>query len=107
MSLFCYALLCDHSGFAIILKRKRKLIALLFVSFCRSIVTRNVLWLFLVVPWVGQCLIVVFLENKILTYFFILLFCPFESEVDLETNADPAETCYVAFHFMFSVCQNK
>ena len=69
MSLFCYALLCDHSGFAIILKRKRKLVALLLVSFCRSIVTRNVLLLFLVVPWVGlQCLIVVFLEKYSLTF---------------------------------------
>ena len=29
MSLFCYALLCVHSSFAIILKRKRKLVALL------------------------------------------------------------------------------
>ena len=27
LSLFCYALLCVHSSFAIILKRKRKLVA--------------------------------------------------------------------------------
>ena len=31
LSLFCYALLCAHLSFAIILKRRRKLVALLFV----------------------------------------------------------------------------
>ena len=53
--LFCYALLCVHSSFAISLKRKRKLVALLLLSnIC--IVTINVLWLFLTVPWVdGLC----------------------------------------------------
>ena len=50
-----YALLCVHSSFAIILKRKRKLIALLLLSY-RCIVTMSVLWCFLTVPWVGlQC----------------------------------------------------
>ena len=32
LSLFCYALLCVHSSFSIILKRKRKLVALLLLS---------------------------------------------------------------------------
>ena len=32
LSLFCYALFCVHSSFAIILKRKRKLVALLFLT---------------------------------------------------------------------------
>ena len=45
LSLFCYALLCVHSSFAIILK----LFALLLLSY-RCIVTINVLWLFLTVP---------------------------------------------------------
>ena len=41
-----YALLCVLSSFAIILKRKRELVVLLYLSFkCR--VTVNVLWLFL------------------------------------------------------------
>ena len=31
--LFCYALLCVHSSFAIILKSKRKLVALLLLFF--------------------------------------------------------------------------
>ena len=31
LSLFCYALLCVHSSFAIILKRKRKLVALAII----------------------------------------------------------------------------
>ena len=58
--LFCYALLCVHSSFAIILKRKRKLVALSY----RCIVTINVLWLFLTVPWVDlQCVIVVFPDH--------------------------------------------
>ena len=60
LSLFCYALLCVHYSFAIILKRKRKLVALLLLSY-RCIVTINVLRLFLTVPWVGlQYAIVVF-----------------------------------------------
>ena len=60
LSLFCYALLCVHFSFAIILKRKRKLVALLLLSY-RCIVTINVLWLFLTVPWVGlQHVFVVF-----------------------------------------------
>ena len=45
----CYALLCVHSSFAIILKGNRKLVALLLLSY-RCIVTINVLWLFLTVP---------------------------------------------------------
>ena len=37
--LFCYALLCVHSSFAIILKRKRKLVALLLLSYrCFAII---------------------------------------------------------------------
>ena len=58
--LFSYTLLCVHSGFAIILKKKRKLVALLVLSY-RCSVAINVLWLFLTVPLVGlQCMIVVF-----------------------------------------------
>ena len=61
--LFCYALLCVYSSFAIILKRKRKLVTLLVLSYSR-IVAINVLWLFLMVPWVGlQCVIVVFPDH--------------------------------------------
>ena len=68
MSLFCYALICVHSSFAIILKRKRKLVALLLLS-CRCIVTIIVLWLFLTVPWVGlQFLIVVFPDHTHLLF---------------------------------------
>ena len=68
MSLFCYALRV-HYCYAITLKRKRNLVALLLLSY-RCIVTINVLRLFLTVPWVGlQCVIVVF--SDILTYFWI------------------------------------
>ena len=48
---FFYVLLCFHSSFAIILKRKRKLVALRFLSYI-CIATINGLWLFLTVPWV-------------------------------------------------------
>ena len=72
MSLFCYALLCVHSSFAIILKKKRKLVALLLLSY-RCIVTINVLWLFLTVPWVGlQYVIAVFSDH---THFLFLFAC--------------------------------
>ena len=61
-------LLCVHSSFAIILKRKRKLVALLLLSY-RYIVTVNVLWLFLAVPWVGlRCVIVVFSDHTHLLF---------------------------------------
>ena len=63
LSLFCYALICVHSSFAIILKRNRKLVALLLLAYI-CIVTINVLWLFITVPWVGlQSVIVVFPDH--------------------------------------------
>ena len=52
LSLFCYVLLCVHSSFAIILKRKRRLVVLPLLSY-KCIVTINVLWLFLTVPHGG------------------------------------------------------
>ena len=58
-----------HSRFAIILKRKRKLVDLLLLSY-RCIVTINVPWLFLTVPWVGlQCVIVVFSDHSHLLFY--------------------------------------
>ena len=55
-----FALLYVLSNFVIILTRKRELVALLLLSF-GCLVTVNVLWLFLTVPWVGmQCVLVVF-----------------------------------------------
>ena len=63
LSLFCYAFLCVHSSFEIILKRKRKLVALILLSY-RCIVAISVLWLFLTVLQVGlQCAIVVFPDH--------------------------------------------
>ena len=63
MSLVCYALLCVHSSFAIILKRKRKLVALLLLSYI-CIVTIYVMCLFLMLPWDAlQCVIVVFPDH--------------------------------------------
>ena len=68
LSLFCYALRCFHSSFAIILKRKRNLVALLLLSH-RCIVTIYVLWLFLTVLWVGlQCVILVFPDHTHLLF---------------------------------------
>ena len=57
-----------HSGFAIILKRNEKLVALLFLSY-RCIVTINILWIFLTVPWVGlQYVILVFPDRTHLLF---------------------------------------
>ena len=64
LSLLCYALLCVHSSFAIILKGKRKLVALLLLSY-RCIVTINGLWLFLV----GLQYVIVVFPNY--THFFV------------------------------------
>ena len=59
------ALLCVHSSFAIILKRNRNMFALQLLSH-RCIITINVLWLFLALPWVGLlCVIVVFLTYSL------------------------------------------
>ena len=55
-------------SFAIILKRKRKLVALLILPY-RCIVTINILLLFLMVPWVGlQYVIVVFPDHTHLLF---------------------------------------
>ena len=68
LSLFCFALLCVHSHFAIILKRKKTLVALLVLSY-RCSVTINVTLLFLTVPWVGlQCVIMVFPDHTYLHF---------------------------------------
>ena len=54
--LICYALLCVHSSFTIILK------SWLLCYYCLTDVL--LLWLFLRVPWVGlQCVIVVFPDH--------------------------------------------
>ena len=73
LSLFCYALLCIHSSFTIILKGKKKLVALLLLSYrCIVTCTVNVLWLFLTVTWFGlQYVIVVFPDH---TYLRVVVF---------------------------------
>ena len=69
---FWYVLLYVISSFAIILTRKRELVVLLLLSF-RCLVTVNVLWLFLTVPWVGlQCVIGVFLDHTHLLFNYVL-----------------------------------
>ena len=58
----------SFSGFAIILTRKREIVALLSFSLGRIVVV-NVLWLFLKVPWVGlQCVIVVYPDHTDLLF---------------------------------------
>ena len=55
-------------GFAIILTWKGELVALFYLSFL-CLVTINVLWLFLTVPWVGlQCVIVIFPDHTQLLF---------------------------------------
>ena len=65
-SIFCCALLCVHSSFAIISMGKRELVALLCLSsWCLVIVV----WLFLVMPRVNlQFVIVVFPDHPHLLY---------------------------------------
>ena len=68
LPVFCCALLCVHPSFEIILKRKKKLVALLLLSY-RCIVSINVLWFFLTVPWVGlQYVIVIFPDHAHLLF---------------------------------------
>ena len=74
--MFCYVLLCVYSSFAIILKRKRKLVAEPLLSY-RCIVTIHILWLFLTLPWLGlHCVIVVFPDHTHLLFgwYFTFLF---------------------------------
>ena len=67
-SLFWYALLYVLSSFAIILTRKRELVALLLLSF-GCLVAVYVLWLFLTVPWLClHCVIVVFSDHTHLLF---------------------------------------
>ena len=68
LSLFWCSLLCVLSSFAIILKRKRELFDLLLLSY-GHLVTVSVLWLFLMVQWVGLwCVIVVFPDQTHLLF---------------------------------------
>ena len=91
LSLFWYSLLCVLSSFAIILTRKRNLVALLLLSF-GCLVTVNFLWLFLTVSWVGlQPMIMVIPDH---THFFIV--CNFiENSIDLKWGLN---TC-IFLHF--------
>ena len=73
-SLFWYALLCVHTSFAIILTRKREMVALLLLFFW-CLVAVNVLWSFLTVSWVGlQCVIVVFPDHTHLLFHTLVVF---------------------------------
>ena len=64
MSLFWYALLCVLSSFAVILKRKRELVAMLYIFLGISCYCKCSWALFLTVSWVGlQCVIVVFPDH--------------------------------------------
>ena len=73
--MFVFDLLCITlcpSSFAIIWKRKRKLVANLLLS-SRYMITLNVIWFFLTVPWVGlQCVIVVFPDH---THLLFVIYC--------------------------------
>ena len=62
LSLFWYALHCALPSFAVILKRKRELVALLLLPY-GYLVTVNVQWLFLMMLWVGlEFMVVVFAD---------------------------------------------
>ena len=85
LSLFWYALLCILSSFAIILKRKIELVALLLLSY-KCLVTVYVLWLFLAMPWIDmQCVIVVFPDHTHLL-FYLLIFVVYASNIRFGEN---------------------
>ena len=64
--MFCYALLCVHSSFAIILVGKRELVALIGLS-SHSLVI--ILWLYLMAPRVClQFVIMVFPDHTLLLF---------------------------------------
>ena len=66
-SMFCCALLCVHSSFAIVSMGKRELIALLCLSSCCLMI---IVWLFLTIPRVClQFVIVVFPDHTHLLFF--------------------------------------
>ena len=68
LSLICNAFLYVHSRFAIFLKRKRELVALLLLYY-RCLATANAQWLFLTVPFVVlQCVILVFPDHTHLLF---------------------------------------
>ena len=74
-SLICCALFYVHSSFAIVFKRKRKQVALFLLSY-RCLFTLNVMWLFLMVPWVGlRCVIVVFADHTNLLFYAVYNVC--------------------------------
>ena len=76
--MFCFALLCVHSSFVIIMMRKRVLVASLNLS---SLCLVIVVLLFLPVPWV--CLhfvIVVFPDHTHLLFLVIKLTCVFQDK---------------------------
>ena len=74
--MFCCALLCVHSSFAIILIVKRELVALLCLS---SWCLVTVVWLFLTIPRVClQFIIVVFPDHIRLLF---LLCCALEQDI--------------------------
>ena len=96
LSLFCCALLCVLSSFAIILRRERELVALLLLSY-GCLVTVNILCLFLAVPWVGlRCVLVVFPDHTHLLYENRLLF-------SLNDNAC-SQFCVCSLYYYIILC---
>ena len=67
-SIFCFVFLCVHSSFAIILMRKRELVALLSLSSWYLVI---VVWLFIAVPWVCLQFVIVLFPDRTLLLFFM------------------------------------
>ena len=92
-----YALLCVHSSFTVTLKRKKKLVASLLLSY-RCCVTINVMWLFLTALWVGlQSVIVVFPDHTHLLFYAQYLFLktrPLTGEAAITYGASLREKAY-------------
>ena len=99
VSMFCCALLCVHSSFAIISMGRRELVALLCLSsWCLVIVV----WLFLTIPWVClQFVIVVFPDH---THYFWSLICGCGiSKLCVVTNLVASLTFSISYHIPCTV----
>ena len=102
-SMFCCTLLYVHSSFAIILKGKRKLVALLSLSsWCLVIVV----WLFLAVPWVclqfGIVVLsdhthLIFLTGTIEYFITISMYCIVHQQCEIRRNLSSRLLCFNSF----------
>ena len=78
LSLFCYALLCVHSTVLCYHLEEEEKAGCFAIIVLLKYFTINILWFFLMVPWVGlQCVIVVFPDHSHLLFGLICQLTPY------------------------------